>query len=114
MVAGLSARIGASMSSGLGLLTRSVHRATSARKLSGNWLSSRVSGSDMKGDERIAAGQPGTVRPKWFHIAIVCLMTLRGCLVMHSSSRASRRPTSASERTFRAGCRAPSNSAPAA
>ena len=65
---------------GSACVMRSIQRATSARKLSGNRSSGRVSGSDMKGEARTADGQPGTVRPKWFHIAIVCLMTLRGML----------------------------------
>ena len=93
IVGGLSGRTGASGSSGSGFVIRSIQRATSARKLSGNRSSGSVSGSVVNGEARIAVGQPGTVRPKWFHMAIVCLMTLRGCLVMHSASRASCRPT---------------------
>ena len=48
-----------------------------------------MSGSETKGEASTVAGQAGTVRPKWFHMAMVCLMTLRGCLVMHSASSAS-------------------------
>ena len=88
MVAGFSARTGASGSSGSGWDMRSIQRATSARKLSGNRASGSVSGSETKGEASTVAGQAGTVRPKWFHMAIVCLMTLRGCLVMHSASSA--------------------------
>ena len=84
---------------GPALLIRSVQRADVGAEALREPVERQRVRLRMNGEARIVAGQPAMVRPKWFHMAIVCLMTLRGCLVMHSSSSASRRPTRCSERT---------------